>query len=118
LTPGNERITYNPQPQASAGGAFSVNAPTAPDEWNRSFIRPSVNRTWPAYTYRHGNGSELGLAVSYFDGHADRMSEQQSRHPDPWWPKGTVLPRGEMNRSTYMLVVRQLDDKQRYHVRR
>ncbi|MCP4589135.1 MAG: prepilin-type N-terminal cleavage/methylation domain-containing protein, partial [bacterium] len=60
LTPGNERITYNPQPQASAGGAFSVNAPTSLDEYNRSFIRPAYRRAWPEYSYRHGNGSELG----------------------------------------------------------
>ena len=97
-------IDYAYDWEGSAGGGFSSPAPTAPDQYQTSFVRPAVNAQWAKYAYRHADGTTLGLVAVYFDGHGGWMSEKQSRWPDPWWPKGTRLPRAEMNRDTEILT--------------
>ena len=112
-------VTYNLQWAASAGGSFSANAPTAPDEWDRSFIRSkSSDGKLAKYAYRHPNGSVFGLMAVYFDGHAEWMSEDQTRWPDPWWPKGTALPRAELNPESQILTRPYWETGGIYYVRR
>ena len=97
-------IDYDFGWSASAGGAFSTNAPTAPDLYNRSHFRSGYKPAFAKYAYRHPNGGILGLVAIYFDGHGEAMSEKQSRWPDPWWPKGTSIPTAEMNAETRILT--------------
>lgn len=108
-----DRVTYNVEWTASAGGAFATEAPTAPDQFFRSYFRS--NYRGPSYpsikarnSYRHPRGTALGLNVAFFDGHVDYLSETESRRPDPWWPKDTVLPLPELNPDTRNLVLNQL----------
>jgi hypothetical protein len=60
------------------------------------------------------------LAAGFFDGHSERLSEQQSRLPDYWWPKGTTLPQTELNLSSFGLVYQTMENEpdQKYHIRR
>ena len=45
-----------------------------------------------------------------FDGSGEYLTEAKSRHPDLWWPKGTVLTRAHMNQSAFILVRRSFED--------
>ncbi len=97
-------VDYDYDWKGGAGGAFSSNAPTAPDGYLASYVRSSQHPQLAPYAYRHPNGPKLGLMTVYFDGHGEWMSEAQSRWPDPWWPKGTVIPIAtEMNYDTRLL---------------
>ena len=111
-------VDYDYDWEASAGGGFSSEAPTTLDEYMRSYKRSAVKREFAKYAYRHASGDTLGLACVYFDGHAGWMSEEQSRWPDPWWPKGTRIPRAEMNRSTEILTRPHWVSPSTYIVRR
>jgi len=55
-------------------------------------------------SYRSRKGKQLGIVVCYFDGHGGWLSERESRLPDPWWSKGTGLPRSRINVNTFELV--------------
>jgi prepilin-type processing-associated H-X9-DG protein len=107
LSTTEQRLTYNFDWEASAGGSFACEAPTAPDQYLTSFIRSKVNRGWSQYAYRHPQSNkQTGLNVGYFDGHAESLTEAQSRWPDPWWPKDTVLPAiAELNPDSRALVL-------------
>jgi len=100
---------------ASAGGAFSTGGPTLNEDYLRDFF---LDPRLAPITYRHRRGSDIGVVVSYFDGHAEFMSEEVSRWPDPWWPKGARLSPGEMNNATLKLVFFLRDDDGWYTVRR
>ncbi len=116
-------IDYDCDWQGSAGGAFSNCAPTTSDatgdgDYLTGFRRSARNRSFAKYSYRHPNGSILGLEAAYFDGHCEWMSEMQSRWPDPWWPKGTRLNWADMNEDTQALVYKHMDANYTYTVRR
>lgn len=78
----------------AAGGAFADGGPSLRDDLLRSYWFDEPQRS---YAYRHPRGRAVGVTAAYFDGHADWMSERESRRPDFWWPKGTVVPVSEMN---------------------
>lgn len=80
---------------AGSGGGFSDGGPTLPDQYLRSYLRRDPRLR--DYSYRHRRGKEVGICAAYFDGHAERLSEKQSREPNRWWPKGTILPWSELN---------------------
>lgn len=100
-----------------SGGAFCDGGPTLPEPFLRSyFLKDPIRR----YSYRHGRKKEPGLAAVFFDGHAEYLSDKKSREPDRWWPKGTVLPWGEMNGDTRnpLLDIVSADPNFEYNVRR
>jgi prepilin-type processing-associated H-X9-DG protein len=72
------------------------------------------------FSYRHPSGKQVGIAAAFFDGHAERLSESQSRLPDYWWPKGTAIPLAQMNQQTFLKVAETMlaEPDQMYHVRR
>ena len=115
-------IDYGWDWEGSAGGAFANCAPTTRDDPSNDFLtgfrRSSKDPRASSYSYRHANGSILGLVVVYFDGHCEWMSETQSRWPDPWWAKGTVLGWTDMNEDTQGLVLEHVDASYNYTVRR
>ena len=80
----------------------------------RSYWRSGIEKT---YSYRHKKGTEVGIVTAFFDGHATWMSEDQSRFPGYWWPKGTTLPARELNRDSLKTVFNDLDGSD-YRVRR
>jgi hypothetical protein len=104
------------------GGAFSDGGPTLryvdgePGASSlRSYLFDDPERR---YSYRHARGANNpGIVAGYFDGHAGWMSEAQSRFPDPWWPKGTIIPRSDLNKASSTLV-RDLMEGTNYRVRR
>jgi prepilin-type N-terminal cleavage/methylation domain-containing protein len=97
------------------GGAFADGGPTLPDAYLRSFWRTDPQRL---FSYRHPQGKRPGLVAVYFDGHAACLSEERSRYPDPWWPKGTVLPLSEFNADTARLVQALCPGAATYTIRR
>lgn len=110
-------ITYDIRWSAAMGGGFSSEAPTAPDQFFRSYFRSLQEPRSAVYSYRHPNGSTLGLCAAYFDGHGEWMSESQSRWPNPWWPKNTVLPWvTELNHDSQVLTMKHVI-KGKYYVR-
>jgi hypothetical protein len=78
----------------AAGGAFADGGASLREDLLRSywFDEPQCS-----YAYRHSRGRTVGMAAAFFDGHAAWISERESRRPDPWWPKGTIVPLAEMN---------------------
>ncbi len=87
----------------SAGGAFSNGGPTLAEDFLTAF---SIEDPASAYTYRHYRGKDRALEVGFFDGHAELMSRKRSRFPDPWWPKGSLIPFGdEFNEQTKTLLI-------------
>lgn len=118
-------VTYNTEWDAGSGGAFCGQGTTLKSVGpnllrSHNTLDQSHNR-WK-YTYRHSRGKSPGLSVVYFDGHAEWMSEAQSRHPDAWWPRGTIIPRTDMNVPTRNLLLRSyasgFDSSLRWPVRR
>ena len=109
--------------KARSGGAFSTGGPTLdyhagnPD---RSYLRSFLFRDQERrFSYRHPLAKQPGLVVAFFDAHAEYMTEKQSRCPDPWWPKNTVLPWSDMNGDTQDCVIELLDPQDySYRVRR
>ncbi len=115
FTTDDGEVDHNISWKGSAGGAFADGGPTLPDQFLRSYMRTDPARK---LAYRHSKGNTFGLAVGYFDGHAGWISENESRFPDAWWPKGTELPRGELNRDSQEQVRNHLDSDRIYRVRR
>jgi prepilin-type N-terminal cleavage/methylation domain-containing protein len=98
-------FTYNIEWNSAFGGAFSTGGASLEDEFLRDFWFPYGSTAAMArVTYRHQKSGNVGVAVSFFDGHTAYLSEPQSRHPDFWYPKGTKLTRGELNRPALKLV--------------
>jgi len=97
------------------GGAFSDGGPTIPDQYLRSFWRTDPQRR---FSYRHPQGKNPGLVAAFFDGHTAHMSEEQSRFPDPWWPKGTLMPVSELNQASFQTVEDSIAGATTYTVRR
>ncbi|MBX3353687.1 MAG: prepilin-type N-terminal cleavage/methylation domain-containing protein [Phycisphaeraceae bacterium] len=60
-------------------GAFTHSTPTF--SGSREYV---IGRR---LSYRHGNK----INVAYFDGHVDRISEEESRNPDRWFPSGSTF---------------------------
>ncbi|MCK4658389.1 MAG: prepilin-type N-terminal cleavage/methylation domain-containing protein [Phycisphaerae bacterium] len=118
FTTDNGIIDYAYNWKARCGGAFSTEAPTTPDQFIRSYNRSAKKPQFAKYAYRHPMGSSLGLAVTYFDGHAASMTEIKSRWPDPWWPKDTYVHFSNMNPDTQLLTAPYLDENYNYRVRR
>ncbi len=97
------------------GGAFSDGGPTIPDQYLRSYWRTDPQRR---FSYRHPRGESPGLVAGFFDGHAEYMSEDRSRFPDPWWPKGTVILMSEFNPDSLAQVQKVHTGSGPYTVRR
>ena len=106
--------------QANAGGGFSSGGPNLPFNILKSFHSStrSSQRNLAPITYRHKRGKHLGVVVSYFDGHAEYMTERQSRWPDPWWPKGSEINYLDMNADSQKLVQAYVDTSGWYKVPR
>ncbi|MCP4248737.1 MAG: hypothetical protein GY778_16965, partial [bacterium] len=106
---------------ARAGGGFSSAGPSVHENFMRAFHISSNpdHRAMAPVTYRHKKGKQLGIVANYLDGHGAYMTEDQSRWPDPWWPKGSSLSWGEMNTVTQSLVEDYVDESSGwYEVRR
>lgn len=101
--------------RAAFGGAFSDGGPTIPDAYLRSFWRSDPQRL---FSYRHPKSKKPGLAAVYFDGHATYLSEDQTREPDAWWPKGTRLALSEFNEASYNRIKDGLNGAPFYTVQR
>lgn len=87
---------------APSGGAFSDGGPTLNELYLRSY---SIDGFESAFSYRHYSGSDRALEVGFFDGHVALMSRKQSRFPDPWWPKGSLIPWVDFNEQTKTLLI-------------
>ena len=87
--------------RANYGGAFSDGGPTLPEVYMRSYL---INDPERRYAYRHGRKTSPGIVASFFDGHGAYLSERESRIPDYWWPKGTIIPRLELNKQSLFTV--------------
>lgn len=99
----------------SAGGAFSTGCPTLPGDILRSYL---LEEPQLSYSYRHPQGKKRGLIAAFYDGHAEWRSEERTRHPDAWHPKGTIIPRDELNDATIENVEGQIATDATYIVRR
>ncbi len=97
-------LTYNTEWDASAGGAFSSGGAALNDEFLRDFHLSKIDPRKSKVTYRHKRGSDTGIGVGFHDGHSEYMSEAKSRKPDPWYPKGMVVTRSELNEPSFLLV--------------
>lgn len=123
FTDQSEHITYDVEWNAEAGGAFSNGGPTL-REW--SDVNPDhlvlssyhFEKRLGRYGYRHRGSAGRGIVVNYFDAHSDFVTETQSRDPDAWWPRGTIIPFPDMNEVTQARVAHRLDTQFNYHVGR
>lgn len=92
------------------GGPFSDGGPTIRHIWARSFHTDQAPKSIQRKTYRHSSKSSLGLVAMFMDGHCQYMTESETRFPpDPWFPKGTVIPFSEFNRDTRMRILEQFE---------
>ena len=111
FTPDNGQVDHDIDWNARWGGAFSDGGPTLKSgALDVGFLRSyRLDPKLAPITYRHRRGNNIGIAVMYFDGHGAYMSEEKSRFPDPWWPRGTWLAPGACNRGTLSWIGRYLD---------
>jgi prepilin-type processing-associated H-X9-DG protein len=91
---------------AAAGGMYSDGGPTLQEVYLRSFRFDLPDKS---FSYRHSHGSDFGLNAVFYDGHVAWMSEATTRHPKWWFPPGTSIPWGEMNRDARMQVLDEID---------
>ncbi len=120
FTEADGRVTYDLEWDALDGGAFCNGGPTL-REWDGiQFVLSSYhfNKQLGKYGYRHHAKGERGMVVNYFDGHAEIISESESRQPDRWWPKGTVIPSPELNDPSKRAVQGRFDSQFNYVVGR
>lgn len=91
-------LTYDLEWDAIAGGAFANGGPTI-RESNGQLVLSAYHydKELGKYGYRHKSKGERGIVVNYYDGHSAFMTETQSRHPDTWWPTGTIIPAEDFN---------------------
>ncbi len=122
FTTDDAKLDFDFDWRATYGGSFSTGGPTLqyqPGNPDRSYLRSFLfNDPQRRYSYRHGSRSKPGIVVGYFDGHAGYLSESQSRFPDPWWPKGTLIPRSDLNKESRQAVAGMLIANRYYVVRR
>ncbi len=115
------KITYDIEWNAEAGGAFCNGGPTLPLTQGTNNHVLSSYHTDPRigkFGYRHTSGGKRGIVINCFDGHSTFISEAESREPDYWWPKGTVIPFSELNDASRMRVAGRLDSSYNYNVGR
>ncbi len=122
-TPDSGQVDHDVDWNAGFGGGFSDGGPTLKaGTIDVGYLRAfRVDRTLAPLTYRHKRAKDIGIVVSYFDGHGAYMTEQTSRFPDPWWPRGTRIPPFEMNSLSLATVSHHLttgDGAPYYLVRR
>ena len=89
---------------------YADGGPTLCPQYLRSY---HLSGLWPdlaQMSYRHQHDGVLGLNALHFDGHVAWMSEQASRHPDPWFPVGTSIPLTDMNNETIEAVIDQIQE--------
>ena len=95
------KIDHDLSWRAGYGGAFSTGGPTLPyvvGDSDRSYLRSFLfEDPVRKYSYRHSRGKDVGIVVTFFDGHSSWMSEHESRNPNFWWPKGTWIPKNQLN---------------------
>ncbi|NOS99869.1 MAG: hypothetical protein HOP29_04510 [Phycisphaerales bacterium] len=91
-------LTYDLEWDAIAGGAFANGGPTI-RETNGKLVLSAYHydKELGKYAYRHKSKGERGIVVNYYDGHSAFMTETESRHPDTWWPTGTIIPAEDFN---------------------
>ncbi len=94
---GAPTVTHNVQWDGAYGGAFSTAGPTVGEQYLRAYWLDDPARK---FTYRHGKGKTVGIVISFFDGHAEWVSEDKSRDVSYWYPKGSTIPPNDMNRAT------------------
>ena len=94
INEGNLELLYYVDFKAQYGGSFSSNTPTAYEDYLRSFL---LDPSAMEISYRHKHGEIPGINVVHFDGHVEWVSEPDTRHPDRWYPTGTLIPPNEMN---------------------
>lgn len=113
-------ITYDLEWDALDGGAFSSGGPTLRETDGFQFVLSAYHfdKRNGRYAYRHWSGGERGIVVNYFDGHCEFIAESQSRHPDRWWPKGTIIPFPDLNDPAKFLVAHRFDSEFNYVVGR
>jgi prepilin-type N-terminal cleavage/methylation domain-containing protein/prepilin-type processing-associated H-X9-DG protein len=89
-------VDYN----ANYGGAFSCSGP--PSGQSKTYVndidlQPNDDARNDRYAYRHPKGTEPGLNILYFDGHAGPLGKAQAiESVDLWYPKGTLLNASEI----------------------
>ncbi|MEE9294691.1 MAG: type II secretion system protein [Phycisphaerae bacterium] len=114
------RITYDMEWNAKAGGAFANGGPTLHNGHTvsghpiLSSYHYEKERGRPAY--RHHASRNPGIVVNFFDSHSEFMAEAQSREPDTWWPKGTIIPFSEFNEPSQRLIAPRIDPMSPYYL--
>ncbi len=90
-------LDYEIDYKASYGGAFATGSPTLQEDYLHSHLIDPPARD---ISYRHKHGETVGINVTHFDGHVEWVSEPKTRHPDRWYPTGTLVPPNAMNTPT------------------
>jgi hypothetical protein len=114
------RITYHVAWNAEDGGAFCNGGPTLREYDAGYFVLSAYHfdRRLGSYAYRHHGKGQRGITAFYFDGHADFITERQSRQPDRWWPRGTTIPFPEFNDMSLRHLIGRFDRDFNYVVGR
>ena len=112
--------TYDLEWDALDGGAFCNGGPTLRQYDGFQFILSAYHfdKQPGKYAYRHRARGERGMVVNYFDGHSGFITETESRQPDRWWPKGTIIPFPELNDPARLQVAHRFDQDFNYVVGR
>jgi len=113
-------VTYDTDWDALAGGAFCNGGPTLRVHDGIKLVLSAYHydRGLGARGYRHRIKGQRGLVVSHFDGHAEFVTETESRKPDRWWPKGTVISFTDFNEASLKHLVGRFDRDFNYVVGR
>ncbi len=120
-TDGEGNITYDVEWDAEAGGAFCNGGPTLPlTHGTNPHVLSSyqIDMSIGKIGYRHISAGDRGIVANFFDGHSTFVSEPESREPDYWWPRGTVIPFSELNESSLKCVTGRLRPDYSYRVGR
>lgn len=113
-------VSYHYEWDAEDGGMFCNGGPTMPEQDGADFVLSSYHydEQLGSYGYRHRRGKQRGIAINFFDGHCEFMTEDKTRQPDTWWPKGTIIPFPEFNKQSALLVGQRLNSDFDYVVGR
>jgi len=113
-------LTYDTDWDALAGGAFCNGGPTLRVSDGIKLVLSSYHfdKRFGAYGYRHRMQGDRGIVVNYFDGHSEFITEGESRQPDRWWPKGTIIHFTDFNEPTLMQLAGRFDRNFNYVVGR
>lgn len=120
FTDEDARITYDMEWDAEAGGAFANGGPTLHDGYTAGG-KPVLSsyhfeKDRGRFAYRHHGSKNPGIVVNFFDGHSEFMTEDRSREPETWWPKGTTIPFSEFNEPARKIVAPRIDPRNPYYV--